>query len=297
MDFLTVLIPTVVVVGVGVFFAFKSGRAALAIRAAASGQGPQATALADAYRRFFEATGYCYVELADTPIDAQVADAMRRMQEATRDPYKKTHMVRQIHDFTIHWEQQTTAGRAGGWSTSCDFTIPLSAKPRVLWHVAERSFGSTGEKLKGMVTNLEHNYFRRDGVKAGGLNARRKWGAPVYRGRPHPLKPAFATRIETGDAAFDKRFQVFGEDAAAVLGILGYAPIRAGLLSYTEVDLRVLSDRVWFADPLMNNLRAAYGGNAGMMAAANNPGRLLELSTPFHNHVADLLVAVARWSA
>jgi hypothetical protein len=268
MDFMTYLIPSAVVVGVGVFFAIRSARAAGAMRAAASGQGPQATAFAEAYRRFFEATGYRYAEIADAPVDAQVTDALRRMQEAMRDPYKKTHMVREREGLAVHWEQETRADRGGGWSTSCDFTAPLKARPATLWHVAERSFGSKTEALKGMVTNLEHNW-----------------------------KPAFATRIETGDAAFDKRFQLYGDDEGAVRAILGDASLKSALLAMTEVDLRVLPDRVSFADPLMNNLRAAYGGNAGMIAAAGDPGRLMEMSTPFHNHVAALIVTAARLSA
>ena len=56
----------------------------------------------------------------------------------------------------------------------------------------------------------------------------------------------------------------------------------------------VAPDSVRFSDPLQKNVTGAMGGTVGMMAMGSDMMKMMELSIPVHDRMAELLAVLAR---
>lgn len=88
----------------------------------------------------------------------------------------------------------------------------------------------------------------------------------------------FAERIQTGDAELDKRFAVFGTDAAAARGFLAVQVVRDNLLGLKHVDLTLTESEARLDDPFLTNVWGLDG----------------QPLVDVHNRVADLLTNSVR---
>ncbi|HWM84885.1 MAG TPA: hypothetical protein VNO33_03580 [Kofleriaceae bacterium] len=220
-----------------------------------------------AFRMFFERTGYRYAEIADRPLEEQIAHGQTLMAGA-RGGYR-AHMLRDYHGLPVHSVQETGHRQEGGKSVStmsASWFCPLAQAPRIRLQVAERSL--TGGLRKGL--------------------------AEAFTSRERVWHQAYPLAVESGDAELDRRFQFFGYDQAAVRHALSAPGLRELLLGCAEVDLVVHADRVEFADPMQKNMTAGMGGTIGMMAMGGDMTRWMEMTIPVHDRIAQLLGTAAR---
>lgn len=218
-----------------------------------------------AMREFFERSGYRHSQIPQAPIEQQIQQSMV-LAEQQRKGNSDIHMVRLFDEQPIHWHCWTRVG-GRGFTMGCEWNLQLAQPLRGLFHVAEKSLGSTAAAVKGFMTSSE-----------------RTWS------------PAYPHRVETGDAELDGRFQIYCNDPSAAR-ILTTPEIKSLLLAQAEVDLVVKPNEVQFFDPSQNNLRSAMGGTAGMMKAARDPSKSLMMSLPVHDAISRLLVTAARCAA
>ncbi|MEZ4362135.1 MAG: hypothetical protein R3B48_18245 [Kofleriaceae bacterium] len=222
-------------------------------------------AMPDASRRFFERTGYRYADLAGQPLEAHIAYGEQLMKGAATKGYR-IHMIRDFHGVAIHSVQQYTIETgltSTRTSTSYTWTLPLPRPARFHLQIAEKS-------LRGFAK----------GVKEAFSSGERVW---------HQQYPY---EVSTGDPQFDKRFNVYSDQPQAAAAALGAPHLRQMLLQCAEIDLTVYPDQIVFADPAQKNLTAAMGGMVGTMSMATNPGKMMELTIPVHDHVAQVLATV-----
>jgi hypothetical protein len=217
------------------------------------------TGMPEAFRMFFERTGYRYADILDQPLEAHLMHGETLMRNARKQGYH-IHMVRDYHGVPIHSLQDQSYGKDGSVRMSYAWTSPLTQPPRVLVQIADRSLSGAGKAVKEAFSNME-----------------RKW------------EPLYSTEIESGDPELDKRFRIFGEDPTGVQQALATPGLRDLLLGCAEVDLAVRGDEIRFADPMQKNIRASMGGNIGMMAMGSNMQKMMEMTIPIHDRMAQLL--------
>lgn len=224
--------------------------------------------LEPAMREFMEKTGYRVAGASDPSIES----SLRVWSAAFEQQRKKAS-----YDVTV-WRD------AQGWMltqrTFMGFSDPKSrvytmaaswqmvARPRVRVHIAEKSLGGMGQRIAGAITSTKRCF-----------------------------EPRYTVPIQTGDAGLDGRFQIWGEDPAAVASVLRYPGLREALLAMPEVDLAIGDEGVVLNDPEQKNLRAGMGGTFGAMAMGGNMGKLLTLSVDVHAKAAHLLVLAAQATA
>ena len=206
---------------------------------------------------FFERTGYRYVDILNQPIEAHMAYGEQLMKNA-REGYR-IHMMRDYHGMPIH-NVMDYSFSGNTTSMSYSWSLPLQQPPRVYLQVAEKNLRGFGK-----------------GVKEAFSNSERQWSQ------------AYEHQVQTGDAALDGRFNIYSNDPQAAYHALSNPNLRQLLMQCTEVDLTVRQDQIRFADPNQKNVSAAMGGMLGAMAAASNPSKMMELSIPVHEHLAQLL--------
>jgi ribosomal protein L16/L10AE len=218
---------------------------------------------------FLERTGYRYAELPPTAtMDEQLAHGdklAKGLAGQMKSGGYQSHMVRDFHGVPIHWKswsKTTTTGHSIG----CNWSAEIRSTTKI--QIAEKSLSGVGKALKEAFSNSE-----------------RVWEA-VY---PH--------KVASGDAELDKRFHIYCEDPAAVPRVLAAPGLRELLLGCVEVDVAVYPDEVRFADPMQKNMRAGMGGTLGQMALAGNLEKTMEVSTPVHDRIAELLATLARAAA
>jgi hypothetical protein len=219
-----------------------------------------------AFRMFFERTGYRYADIYDRPLEEHVMHGQTLMANA-RHGYR-VHLLRDYYGVPVHSVQELGHRHEGSTSTtsmSASWFCPLPQAPRVRLQIAERS-------LKGFGKNLREAFG----------SSERIW-EQVY-----PLE------VESGDPELDRRFMFFGFDPAAVRYALSAPGLRELLLGCAEVDLCVHPDRIEFSDPSQKNMTAGMGGTIGMMAMGSNMTRWMEMTIPVHDRIAQLLGTTAR---
>lgn len=217
-----------------------------------------------AARMFFERTGYRYADIPNASLDEQAAYGEKLVSNAGRKGYE-IHWVRDFHGVPIHWRQAYKMNDQGGWAISAAWSVPLAKTPRVLVQIAEKSLRGIGKAVKEVFSNME-----------------RKW------------EPIYPKEVTSGDAELDARLVFLGEDEGEVRRVLSAPGLKELLLGCVEVDVTVHRDEVRFADPLQKNVRAGMGGMVGMMAMGSDMGRMMELSIPVHDRMAELLATLAR---
>jgi len=224
--------------------------------------------LGPAFRRFFENTGYRYVELGDAPLEAHVEHTEKKWRQMM-GPQRtfEQRLVRDFHGAKIFWDS-FMGPEGSSYVMSCSWSLKLPNPPRVPWQAADKSLSSMGKAVKEAFSN-----------------STRSW------------KARYPTAVQAGDPELDKKILFFGEDAQAVQQVLQTAGLKELLLSCTEVDLVVGADEVRFADPMQKNIRAAMGGTIGMMASGTDYGKFMDLSVAVHEKLTELLVVAARASA
>ncbi len=218
---------------------------------------------------FLERTGYRYAELPPTAsIDEQIAHHAL-LVKGTAGQMKsggyQMHMVRDFHGVPIHWKSWTKS-TPNGYSMGCTWSAEIRSTAKI--QIAEKSLSGVGKALKEAFSNSE-----------------RMWEA-VY---PH--------KVTSGDAEIDKRFHIHCEDPSVAPRVLAAPGLRELLLGCAEVDVTVSPDEVRFSDPMQKNLRASMGGTLGQMALAGNVEKTMEVSTPVHDRIAELLATLARAAA
>ena len=218
-----------------------------------------------AMREWFSRSGYRHAQIVEAPMEQQIQQSMV-LAEQQRKGNSDIHMVRGFAEHSVHWRQWTRL-TGSGYSTGCEWSVPVNHNLRALFHIADKSYGGAGQRVKGFMSNTTHSW-----------------------------SPAYPHRVATGDAALDERFQVYCNDPSA-LHVLSNPSVKAMLLERVEVDLVVRAHEVVFFDPAQNNLRSAMGGTAGMMKVAADPSQAMMMSLPLHDAIAQLLVAAAASAA
>jgi hypothetical protein len=218
-------------------------------------------AMPEASRMFFERTGYRYADIIDQPLEVHINYGERLMKGAAKG--YRIHMVRDFHGLPIHSVQEYTVESgltSTKTSTSYAWSLPLSKPPRFHLQVADKS-------LRGFAK----------GVKEVFSNSERVWNQQ------------YPDEVQSGDPQFDGRFHVYSDHPQAAHAVLQTPALRQLLLQCAEVDLTVYPDQIRFADPIQKNIGAVMGGTLGAMSMATNPAKMMELTIPIHDHMAQLL--------
>lgn len=251
-----VLFTLVLLAAFGGYAVWTMGKA----KRAAAGMGP-------AMRSFFERTGFRYAEMAQAPIEAQVARAMQEGQTQTSGD-RTIHYVRNFHGLPVHWVQ-SYEHHDNVFTVSCQWSATLQRPPRIPFHIAERSLDSMGKAVREAFSN-----------------SKRVWSPRL----PH--------RVQTGNPQIDGRFMVYAHDPQAVCWLLSQnAALISLLMQCVEVDLYVDATSAVFADPLQKNMNAAMGGMVGNMALGLDYAKRMDLSIPVHDRMSEILAHAVRASA
>jgi len=219
-----------------------------------------------AFRMFFERTGYRYADIYNQPLEQHVMHGQTLMASARRGYH--IHMLRDYYGVPVHSVQDFShrqEGRKSITTISASWFCPLGREPRILMQVADRSLSGFRKGLKEAFTSSE-----------------RVW------------EPVYPQQVMSGDPDLDRRFQFFGHDPAAVQYALSAPGLKELLLGCAEVDLCVYPDRIVFADPVQKNMTAGMGGMLGMMAMGSNIGKTMEMTIPVHDRIAQILGTTAR---
>ena len=230
---------------------------------------------------FFQRTGYCYADRPNMPPEVQADRALElgnelsaigKQQMLGKSYEHETHMVRNYHGLVIHYrngfgfEKGLTQSTSYRWA---NFTGDLLQPPRVTLHIAHKSLDSV--------------------MKAVG---------EVFSNSKRVFKPRCAHKITTGIPAVDAEFVVYADDPAAAAYVLSTNPALVELLhGWAELDVAVTLEGIFFNDPNEKNTTAAMGGMLGNMALGFDIGKRLELMTPVHDRIADLMLTLARVTA
>jgi len=220
-----------------------------------------------AFRMFFERTGYRYADILNLPLDAHVMHGEKLLSSAGSRGHH-IHMIRDFHGTPIHsLQEQRTRTEEGRRvvETSTSWWTPLPRPARIRVQIVERSLVGTVKAVKEALGN-----------------SKRPWT------QHYPLS------VQAGDAELDDRFLFFGVAAQEVLHILQTPGLRDLLLGCAEVDLVVDRDRVVFADPLHKNLSAGMGGYLGAIAMGTDMMKWMEMAIPVHDRMAQLLATTGR---
>jgi hypothetical protein len=218
-------------------------------------------------RMFFERTGYRYADMAQAPVEAQVARAEQQIQGMYGGGAFEQNLVRDFYGITVVHAQYMGPARDGSnaYVRSCSWRVPFGRPPRVGIQIADAYLDSVGKAVREAFSN-----------------SRRIWRAE------------FPNRVPTGDAEIDRRFVVYAIDANAARAVLAAPGLRELLLSCAEVDVAVRPNGITFADPEQKNVVAAMGGMVGQMAVGFDFGKMFELTMPVHDRIAQILGLVAR---
>ena len=228
--------------------------------------GRRKAGMPQAFRMFFERTGYRYADILDQPLEQHIMHGQTLMARAHKGYH--IHMLRDYYGVPVHSVQDLSHRREGGrsiTSMSASWFCPLPQQPRILLQIADRS-------LSGF----------RKGLKEAFGNSERIW------------EPVYPQQVASGDQDLDRRFQFFGHDPAAVQYALSAPGLKELLLGCAEVDLCVYPDRVVFSDPVQKNMTAGMGGTLGMMAMGSNMSKTMEMTIPVHDRIAQILGTTAR---
>ena len=220
----------------------------------------------EAFRMFFERTGYRYADILDRPLEEHIMHGKTLMANARGGAH--IHMVRDYHGLPVHSVQDYRVRREGGRtvnSTCTSWFCTLPRESRIRLQVAERSASGFGQGLREVL------------------------GAPE-----RDWQQAYPLEVQSGDRQLDQRFRFFGFDPPAVQEALRAPGMKELLLGCAEVDLCVHPDRVVFADPGQKNMTSGMGGTIGMMAMGSNMTRWMEMTIPVHDRIAQLLATTAR---
>ena len=227
---------------------------------AVAGMGP-------AMHAYFAKSGFRYTDLPPEPVEAHVAKAMYEAQAPPVAGDRIIQYVRNFHGLPILFKQ-TYATTPKGSSVSASWSTSLTTRPRVPFHIADRSLWSVGKELREVFSNMT-----------------RAW-SPRF---PHP--------VQTGIPQIDARFVTFGLDPNAVRALFQQNPaLCASLLQCVEVDFWLDAASCVFADPLQKNMNAAMGGMVGQMALGFDYGKRLEMSIPVHDRMSELIALSVRAS-
>ncbi len=220
-----------------------------------------------AMHAFFSRTGFRYAHLPPEPLDLHVQHAMTEANDwSARD--RVTQYVRSFHGIPIRFEQAMVATDRGA-SISGSWSAPVTAPPRIPFHIAERSLSGIGKAASEMFSNTT-----------------RHWS------------PRFPQQVQTGIPQLDSRFVVYGHDPNAVRWLFQQNPaLVQALLQCAEVDLWVDQNGAVFADPMQKNMNAAMGGMVGNMALGFDLAKRMELSVPVHERMSEILAMSLRAAA
>jgi len=224
-------------------------------------------AMPEAFRMFFERTGYRYADILDRPLDAHIMHGAKLVAGAATRGYR-IHMIRDFHGTPIHSVQEHRPRSQNGRpvvEAGASWWTPLPRPPRIRLQIVERSLAAPAGALQ----------------EAFG-SERRVWTQHL------PLS------VQAGDAELDQRFLFFGIAAEEVLQVLRTPGVRDLLLGCAEIDLTVERDRVVLADPRHKNMTAGTGGYLGSLALGADMMKRMELTIPVHDRVAELLATTGR---
>lgn len=225
----------------------------------------------DAYRMFFERTGYRFPELGGAPLEAHAQLGEKKTRDMMSGSGKaiEQHYVRDFHGLPVEFVQYYGAGeKENSYVMSAHWTAKTQHHSRVLWECAEKSLVGVRKAVGEMFTSGSRSY------------------QPSY---PHEFK--------SGDPQLDARFFFYAQDPNAAQAIVQNPHLKQLLLASTEVCLVVRPHEIFFSDPMQKNLHAGAGGTIGRMATGFDMMKSLELAIPVHDRMAELLAVTARASA
>jgi hypothetical protein len=224
-----------------------------------------------AFTDFFERTGYRYIDMRHVSAAAQAERALAdgRAGKGGSD----VHYVRDYEGLAIHYtmsfgqhkqDLRTVYYRTNQWHAE------IPAPPRVSLHIADKSLQSTMKQVTELVSREKRVF-----------------------------TPKCAQQITTGIAEIDRKFVVFADNPEAARAVLVQNPALVAMLlaGWAELDVWVTRDGATFADPGQANMQAAMGGTIGNMATGFDHAKRLDLTTPVHERVADLLATLVRATA
>ncbi len=218
-----------------------------------------------AFREFFEQTGFRVVgaegadlsQHADLALRALGQEGGEQGQEWVRD----CAGVEVRHFFRRKQQNNTNFY----W---CRWSARLPGAPRIGLQVIERSLVGTLSKVDNFIENKSYEW-----------------------------QQQFPQRIALADPELDKRFLVFGNDAALVMTALQANGVRESLLACAQVDLTVDAEGVVFSDPFRKNVLAALGGGTGLMMIGYDPRAMTQMILPVHDRVSWLAATLTRTCA
>lgn len=222
--------------------------------------------LGPAMHGFFAKTGFRFLHLPPEPIELHVQHAMADAQnQAAGD--RVIEYARSFLGQPIHFRQAYVKSPEG-FSISGSWSAPMSAPPRIPFHIADRSLSSVGKAVREAFSN-----------------STRLW------------EPRFPHAVQTGIPEIDSRFVVFGVDPNAVRWLFQQnQALCAALLVCAEVDLWVDDRAAVFADPMQKNMNAGMGGMVGSMAMGFDYGKRMDMSIPVHDRMSEILALAVRTS-
>ncbi len=243
MDLQLVVVPVLMLAAIGYTWYFRNKMTA---------------GMPEAFRLFFERTGYRYADIYDQPLEQHIMHGQTLVQNPSGH---HVHMLRDYHGLQVHSEQDYSVVREGNKVTisrSASWWAP--AQPRIRLQIAERSLTGAFKAVKEALGRSQ-----------------RHW------------QQLYPVQVTTGDPELDGRFLFFGVEQNEVLHVLQAPGLKALLLGCVEVDLTVHADRVVFADPTQKNMSAGMGGYVGNLAMGTDMKKRMELTIPVHDRMAELL--------
>ena len=214
-----------------------------------------------AMHRFFEETGYRIEGAPDATVETSINMWQANWQAQKRAGVYDLRLVRAYREIWVRhrvfmgYEDETRQK----YIMSASWRSELQ-NPRVGLHVAEKSYSGVRAFARDMFSNVEHDW-----------------------------APAYPTKIKTHIPELDARFNVWGQDEAAVRQVLADDWVRVALLNLSEVDLIVTADGIQLNDPEQKNLRAGLQGYGAMAAGMD---KLMTTSIDAHNQISVLFYRI-----
>ncbi len=220
--------------------------------------------LGPALRRFFTHTEYKFTDASKAGLEAQLALAEERMAPMLRGAPETIdfELVREYRGLRVEHRQYVaqSSSDANARVFSATWSAPIERAPKIKWQVASKRLRGAGQALASAVTHMHRNW-----------------------------SPAYPVRTRCGDAELDEAFDFYVTDAAALRRLVISDELKAGLLSFAEVDALVADDEISFFDPFQKNLLQAMGGRKAALSGELDAGQRFEMTAAMHDQIAQLL--------
>jgi len=211
---------------------------------------------------FMQQTGYRVAGAAEAPVEEHARKALAAV--AAMGGPEGQEWVRDCGGVEVRhfFRAVTKNNQTYYW---CRWTAPLPRPPRFGLQIVDRRLVGAVGKLDNFVEN-----------------------------RSYEWKKQFPHVVQVGDPELDARFLFLGDNPELLVRALRTAGLREMLLACTQVDIWTDAKSVNFSDPFRENLKAAYGGGMGLLAAGYDPNAIVAAILPVHDRIGWLVAGLAR---